>query len=150
MAKETSTTKDVPVATSRETGKNSLGEPTIYPSDVESVSRSYNLTTAEAERLITEGSVTDKAADKIKGERVVYRQHYEYVTNPESNPLAAADRRDVETAAEAERKAGEVAQADKADPSAGPYGPNAAYSEVEAPVDADHTSPHQPPKVGDK
>lgn len=152
MAKETSTKQaqkdqDTPVATSREVGKNSNGDPTIYPSDVDSVATSYNLTSAEAERLILDGDVSDKAADKIKGERVVYRQHYEYVTNPSSNPLAAADARRAEaekadTAAAAER----IAE-DKTSPESGPYGPSAVYTEVEAPVDADHTSPRNPKDV---
>lgn len=152
MAKETTTKQaqkdqDVPVATSRETGKNSLGEPTIYPSDVESVGRTYNLTSSEAERLILGGKVNQKEADKIKGERVAYRPHYEYVTNPTSNPLSAADaqaseREARDTAAEAERIA-----ADKSSPDAGPYGPEAVYTEVEAPVDTDHTSPRDPKEV---
>lgn len=138
---------DTPQATTRELGKNSNGDPTIYPSDVEAVSTQYGLTTPEAERFLLEGKHTDKAADTIKGERVVYRPHYEYVTNPTSNPLAAADVRAAETAAEAERREAEVAQADKADPGAGPYGPEAVYSEVEAPLDADHTSPRDPKTV---
>jgi hypothetical protein len=132
----------------RELGKNSQGEPTVYPSDVEAVALQYNLTTPEAERLLLGGKVTDKEADKIKGERVVFRPHYEYVTNPDSNPLAAADRRAEEQAAsEEERKAAaDRIATDKTSPEAGPYGPNAVYSEVEAPVDRDHTSPDQPPK----
>jgi hypothetical protein len=137
-----------PVATSREIGKNSLGETTIYPSDVEAVASSYNLTTAEAERLLLEGDVSDKAADKIKGERVVYRPHYEYVTNPTSNPLAAADARQAERDAEADNaEAAERIATDKTSPDAGPYGPEAVYTGVEAPVDTDHTSPRQPEDV---
>lgn len=138
-----------PVATSRsELGKNSQGETTIYPSDVDAVATQYNLTTPEAERLLLSGKVTDKEADKIKGERVVYRQHYEYVTSPSSNPLAAADEaRSRQEQEEADRKAADAIAADKSSPEAGPYGPEAVYTEAEAPVDTDHTSPHQPEDV---
>lgn len=139
-------------ATARETGKNSQGEPTIYPSDVEAVSTQYGLTSAEAERLLVSGKVTDKEADKIKGERVVYRPHYEYVAGTESNPLSVADRRREEAeraeadAEKARKGAADRIAEDKTSPEAGPYGPNAVYSEVEAPTDTDHTSPEQPPK----
>lgn len=138
-----------PVATSRETGVNSRGEPTVYPSDVEAVSTAYNLTGPEAERLILEGDVSDKAANKIKGERVVYRQHYEYVTNPSSNPLALADqRRAQQEQEETDRQAAaDRIATDKTSPEAGPYGPNVSYTEVEAPVDTDHTSPRNPEEV---
>lgn len=136
--------KDEPQPTAREVGKNSQGTPTVYPSDVEAVATQYGLTSAEAERLITEGKVTDKAADKIKAGRVVFRPHYEYVSGAESNPLAVAERRRAEVEAAA-AEAEEVGP-DKTSPDAGPYGPNATYSEVEAPVDADHTSPRRPSK----
>ena len=136
-----------PKATSRDVGKNSLGEPTVYPSDVESVSQAYNLTSSEAERLILGGKVNEKEADKIKGERVVYRPHYETVTNPSSNPLAAADARTAEREARDTAAEADAIAVDKSAPDAGPYGPNAVYSEVEAPVDTDHTSPHNPKDV---
>lgn len=141
-------TESKDTAPTRDVGKNSQGEVTIYPSDVDSVARSYNLTGPEAERLILGGKVNDKEADKIKGERVVFRQHYEYVTNPTSNPMALAESRQNEreerdTKAEAERIA-----TDKTSPEAGPYGPDAVYTGVgDAPVDTDHTSPQNPEDV---
>lgn len=141
---------DEPQPTARKTGENSRGEPTVYPSDVESVSTSYNLTGPEAERLILGGKVNDKEADKIKGERVVYRPHYELVTNPSSNPLVLADQRRAaqEEQTEADRKAAaDRIATDKTSPESGPYGPNVAYTESEAPVDTDHTSPRNPEEV---
>lgn len=130
----------------RKLGQNSNGEPTIYPSDVESVTHQYGLTAAEAERFLLDGKHTQKAADAIKGERVVFRPHYEVVDASDSNPLAVADaRRAAAEKADAERTGAETV--DKFSPEAGPYGPNATYSEVEAPVDTDHTSPRDPKEV---
>ena len=128
----------------RKLGENAAGETVLYPSDIEMVTTQYNLTTPEAERFLVEGKHTQTAADSIKGERVVYRPHYEVVTGTNSNPLNAADTRTAEreerdTKAEAE----DIAE-DKSSPEAGPYGPNAVYTEVEAPEDTDHTSPQAP------
>lgn len=131
----------------RKIGQDSNGDPALYPSDIEAVSTQYNLTVPEAERLLLGGKVNDKEADKIKGERVVYRPHFEVVDGAESNPLGAADRRQAE--ADAEAKTAEKAEPveDKFSPEAGPYGPNAEYTVVEAPVDTDHTSPRDPEEV---
>lgn len=134
-----------PQATARKLGQNSNGEPTIYPSDIESVTYQYGLTSAEAERFLLEGKHNQKAADAIKGERVVFRPHYEVVDASSSNPLSVADARRAE--AEAADAKATPAESDKFSPEAGPYGPNAVYSEVEAPVDTDHTSPRDPKEV---
>lgn len=135
----------------RELGKDSNGDPAIYPSDIESVATQYGLTTVEAERLLVSGKVTEAEANKIKEERVVFRPHYEYVSGNDSSPLAVAERRrlEEERTAEEARKARDKAgpTTDKFSPEAGPYGPNAVYTEVEAPVDTDHTSPDKPSEV---
>lgn len=139
-----------PTPKARKLGEDSNGDPAIYPSDIESVATQYGITTVEAERLLVSGKVTEAEANKIKEERVVFRPHYEYLSAADSSPLAVAERRrlEEERTAEEARKARDKAAptTDKTSPEAGPYGPNAVYSEVEAPVDTDHTSPDQPPK----
>lgn len=118
----------------REIGKNSQGEPTLYPSDVEMVSTQFNLTSEEAERLILAGDVSQSAADDLKAGRKVYRQRFEAVDASEaSHPLAAADARAAATEA-----AATPSGPDPALPTSGPYGPNAEYDETTAPVDKDH------------
>lgn len=128
--------------TTRDLGVNSNGDPTIYPSDVEAVSRQYNLTGPEAESLLRSGNVTETGANEIKGARVVYRQSYEQIPATISNPLAVTDQR--AAAAEAEADAGAdgtdnsrfesaatAPTTDATQPEAGPHGPYAHYPTVD-------------------
>jgi hypothetical protein len=118
----------------------------ILASDIDAAAQQHGLTTAEAEGLLRDGKLNDKEVQKVKEARVVFRPHYEYVSGAESNPLAVADAR---RAAEAKADEDKVAPAaDKTAPEAGPYGPNAEYTAVEAPNDTDHTSPRQPAEEG--
>lgn len=116
--------------TVREQGLNSRGEPTVYPSDVEAVARQHNLTTPEAEQLLTEGNVTAERAAELKAGRVVYRVTYEQVPAVMS-PLAQADARAAAAAADAEAATSTTPTPDATQPEAGPYGPHADYREAE-------------------
>lgn len=123
--------------TTREVGKNSNGDPTLYPSDVAAVTTAHGLTVPEAEEHILSGT----SPDELKARRVLYRSSYDQIpATAENHPLVAADA--AHTAAEEEaRKAAEdraAAQAeanapttDKTQPEAGPYGPYAEYRKVE-------------------
>lgn len=127
--------------TTRELGKNSSGDPTLYPSDVESVRQQYNLTGTEAEGLLRGGKVTPAEADKLKAGRVVYQQAYRALVNPLTVPETLADaRREAAQAADEEtQKRGQEDQGpDPALPTSGPYGPNEEYTVVESPEDKDH------------
>lgn len=111
--------------TTRELGKNSRGEPTIYPSDVASVTASHGLTVPEAEEHLVHGT----SPEELKGRRVLYRQSYDQIpATAENHPLVAADA--VRAEAEATVEAGEAVP-DKTQPEAGPYGPFADYRKVE-------------------
>lgn len=79
-------------------------------------------------------------AQKKAPEDAVYRTHYEQVDATDVRPRAAVERRRQEEIDRNKAKSGSSFA-----PEAGPYGPNAEYTQVEAPADADHTSP-APPK----
>lgn len=113
----------------------------VLPSDIEGLARQYNLTMDEAERLARESGKLgdDSVADRIKGERRIYRVRYESVA-AHANALTAADT----TAAVNEKRAAKadetreslVAAAttptiDSTKPESGPHGPFASYENVE-------------------
>lgn len=121
-------------ATAREPGKNSRGEPTMYPSDIEGYQTQYGLTATEAETLWTrsvrDGEDAQTVVDELKGARVVYRQTYEQIPAT-ANALSGIDARAAENArlaVEAENQS--EAAADPTQPEAGPYGPHADYREA--------------------
>lgn len=139
-------TGDTGGTTSREFGKNSNGEPEMYPSDVLSLQTKHNLTAPEAEdfwkRTVVNGESEDSALSAIQGGRVIYRQSYEMVVNPPEHALTAAQLRLEKTQLEmrreeelAEERQGAVTTptADRTQPEAGPWGPYAEYKQVEVP-----------------
>lgn len=115
-----SPTRDKPTAA----GRNSRGEPTLYPSEVAGVASAHGLTVPEAEEHLLEGT----SPDDLKARRVLYRQSYEQVpATAENHPLVAADVAHAAAAEAAERPA---PGPDKTQPEAGPYGPHAEYRKV--------------------
>lgn len=129
-------------ATRRDSGEKTASstteeapERTYLRSDVEMAVSQYGLTTPEAEKLLDEGNLNQSSADELINSRVVYRTRYEVVTPPDASAVE-----DVKVPT----TPGEVAAlpnpsgADPSKPESGPYGPNADYDEVTAPVDKDH------------
>lgn len=140
------TTQPTTTTTGREFGKNSNGEPEMYPSDILSLQHKHNLTGPEAEdywrRTVVNGDSEDSALSAVQGGRVIFRPAYEMVVNPPENALTAAQLR-LEKDQLAARRNDELAEerqgavttptADRTQPEAGPHGPYADYKKVEIP-----------------
>ncbi len=134
--------------TTARAGRNSRGEPTLYPSEVDGFARLNGLSTGEAERLLLDGDTSDEAVRRVIESRVVYRPRMEAVSAKYSNADTVAYERREAAQRDAEGDTRDPGP-DKTQPEAGPYGPNADYVKgVDVPGDVDHTSPAPPKKGG--
>jgi hypothetical protein len=111
---------------------NSLGEPTIYPSELEGFQQAYGVTAAEAEegiRRIQSGEDQDSVLEDIKANRTVYRQTYERVP-AFSNALTAAEMRQRQLDAQAQEAQAKRVEVPTDTSQHGQHGPFADYREV--------------------
>lgn len=129
-------------------GRNSRGEPEMYPSDIQGLTQKYNLTIPEAEQVWQRTVVGNEdeaaVADELAKGRVWYRVHYEQVQNPADNALTrvqveqARIKEEADTARakqESRNSALTAPTADRTQPAAGPHGPYAEYTQVTVPVE---------------
>jgi hypothetical protein len=102
------------------------GTRVITPSRLEDLQHRYRLNPAEAEELFNRreaGDDEETAAQAIKDARVVFRVHHEATYSPDADPTLLPQRK-----REAEEQARQQEARDKHAP-AGPYGPEAPYTE---------------------